>query len=63
MRRSTAIMPVLWKSMPVMNMVSGLADPEVTIALVVSSRLSGFGEVGYPTAPSSTWHRSTPMRS
>ena len=39
------IMPVLWKSMPVMNMTSGLAEPEVGVAGVDPSQLGPFGGI------------------
>jgi len=39
------VMPMLWKTIPAMNTVSGLAEPDVTIAGLDPSRLSGFGEV------------------
>jgi putative ABC transport system permease protein len=39
------VMPMLWKTIPAMNMASGLAEPDVTIAGLDPSRLSGFGEV------------------
>ena len=33
------VMPMLWKSIPAMNMASGLAEPDVTIAGLDPSRL------------------------
>jgi putative ABC transport system permease protein len=39
------IAPMLWKSVPALNTVSGLAEPDVTIAGLDPSRLAGFGGV------------------
>jgi putative ABC transport system permease protein len=39
------VMPVLWKSMPVMNMTSGLAEPEVGVVGVDPSQLGPFGGI------------------
>src|SRR4029078_10278018 len=39
------VMPVLWKSMPVMNTTSGLAEPEVGVVGVDPSQLGPFGGI------------------